>query len=182
MKSLFLSLAVLILSLSLFVSGCSKTSAGNEEGAVKIAFTALQQNDLAAFQAISITGSDFVLKAGNVNKYARKNSFIGGVQKKTEQDHAAMQFNLAREGWKGYIDFGDPAVECTGLGEVLWEGVVPHLNGVDIPAKVYSAKVKNQDGESENIPPYFQVVKWESVYRIMGLKFPHQNAEEAAAD
>jgi hypothetical protein len=91
-----------------------------------------------------------------------------------------MQFHLAREGWKDYIDYNDPDVKCIGLGNLLWEGEVSHLNGVNIPAKVYSAKIKNNNGEHDDIPPYFQVVKWGSVYKIMGLKFRHQNAEEAA--
>jgi hypothetical protein len=137
---------------------------------------------LAAFQKVSITGSDFVLKANKVSRFAEKNSYVGGIHKKNEQEHAAMQFRTAREGWEGYIDYDDPDTEFVGLGKLIWQGSVPHLNNTDIPAKIYSAKVKNKDGEHEDIPPYFQVVKWGSFYKIMGLKFPHQNAEEASGE
>ena len=181
MRCSFPSLLVLTLSCFPLLSGCGKIPARSEEGVMKEAFTALMNNDLAAFEEVSITGSDFVMRDGNENIFARKNSFVGGVQKKNEQEHAVMQFHVAREGWQGYIDYSDPDTKFVGVGKVIWEGDVPHLNGVEIPAVIYSAKIRNSVGEHDDIPPYFRVVKWGDYYRIMGLVFPHQDAGEAAA-
>ncbi len=170
--------AILCTSLLLCCVGCSTEP--SEEEAVSIAFEAIRNTDTDAFQAASITGSEYVLKDSGVKRMAQKKTFLGGVLKKEEQEHAIMQFHTAREGWHGYIDFDAPSTEFAGLGKLIWQGKVPHLNGVEIPAKIYSAKVKDKIGEHDDIPPYFQVVKWGSFYRIMGLKFPHQNAQEAA--
>jgi hypothetical protein len=168
------------------ILGCSSSTSTKEQPArpkksnnidklLEQAFAAIKSRDRAAYQALTITSADFVLKRMRIPKLKEKQGYVGSSAKPTELYQQYEQFNRAKnieEEFKEDMIYFDEDTYVS-AGKIVDHGVMPALNDVQIPYKTYTIKVKSGAGEvMDDLYPYFVIVQWGNQPRILKLLFP----------
>ncbi len=139
------------------------------------AFEAIKSRDRAAYQALTITSADFVLKRRRIPKLKEKQSYVGSSAKPEELYKQYEQFNRAKnieEEFKEDMIYFDEDTFIS-AGKIVDQGVMPTIGEVQIPYKTYTIKVKSGSGEvMDDLYPYFVIVQWGNSPRILKLIFP----------
>jgi hypothetical protein len=168
--------AFVILSAFIVVSvgtiGCTSRPT-TEEALLEQAFDAIKENDWEAYQKLTITYADFLLKAHKTSRVEEQMSYAGDVLKPEELQSQREQFDRAVAGGKGQIDFR--RTEFLGAGPVFLESMMELLTAEEkVPFKIYALKIAEggMQRETRDLFPRFTVVPWEGEYRIMRLEFP----------
>ena len=139
------------------------------------AFEAIKSRDRAAYQALTITSADFVLKRRRIPKLKEKQSYVGSSAKPEELYKQYEQFNRAKnieEEFKEDMIYFDEDTYVS-AGKIIDQGVMPTIGDVQIPYKIYTIKVKSSSGKvMDDLYPYFMIVQWGNQPRILKLLFP----------
>jgi hypothetical protein len=139
------------------------------------AFTAIKSQDRAAYQALTITSADFILKRRRIPTLKEKQSYVGSSLKPEELYKQLEQFKQAKnvpEEFKEEMIYFDEDTYVS-AGKIVDQGVMPTVGEVQIPYKIYTIKVKSQAGEMmDDLYPYFVIVQWGNQPRILKLLFP----------
>ncbi|HLF20715.1 MAG TPA: hypothetical protein VI704_07980 [Bacteroidota bacterium] len=141
-----------------------------EERLLEQAFDAIKNDDWDAYNSLTITFADFLLKAQNINMFNEKNSYAGGVLKPEQLRQQQEEFQIAVEGGPAFIDFRNS--DFVSSGNVVHSGSLEALDGPDIPYKIFSVRVNIAGSPSSFSYPRFMVVPWNKEFRIMKLEFP----------
>lgn len=158
------------------VAGCTSKT-GSEENVVKEAFEAIKEGDLQRYEKITITAADYLLKKQGVSVFKARQTYAGGVLRREERETQRKEFDMAKAGGPGRIDF--TGSELVGPGKRVEQGVLPYLEGVRIPYATYSVIIRTAEGkkiDTRNFYPLFMVAAWGDEYRMLGLVFPEKEA------
>ena len=153
---------------------CTSKPANSPEAAVSTAFKAIAKKDWAAYRAITITTADYELKANKINPFQAKDSFAGGVMKPREIEQLRAGFEKAVSAEHAdSISFTNARFKK--LGTMIESGSFD-TSGGKVGYEVYSVIMKQNGREvdSASMWPLFVVARWESQYRITGLRFPEK--------
>ncbi len=175
------SKAFIILStffiVSVVMASCSSRPT-TEEALLEQAFDAIKENDWEAYQKLTITYADFLLKAQKTSRAEEQMSYAGGVLKPEELQSQREQFDRAVAGGEGQIDFR--RTEFIGAGPVFLESTMELLTAEEkVPFKIYALKIAEggMQRETRDLFPRFTVVPWEGEYRVMRLEFPKTDSQ-----
>lgn len=160
----------------LFVVGGCASRSGTEERLLDQAFEAIQDKDWEAYNKLTITYADFLLKSQKTGRFEERMTYAGTVLKPEEQQSQREQFDRAAAGGEGQVDFQSSTFIAP--GSVILESRMELLEeGETVPFKIYSLKVRLDGNKTDTrqLSPHFTVVPWEGEYRLMRLEFPKED-------
>lgn len=160
----------------LLAAGCERRdSTATPEGVVRAAYQAIKANDWDAYEKLTVTTADFILKEYNAQSPVKQqSSYVGSQLKPEEQKRQREEFVRAAAGGAGQLDFRNGAF---GMAHLAASGDEQLLNGSVIPVAAYLVALEGQAAPSEE-PPGFVVVKWGSFYKILRLTYPDSGSED----
>jgi len=167
-----LVLICLGLIIGLGCGGSSKGSApgkADKEALIRKVFEAIARDDLAAFQRVTVTASDFGLEASTIGQSRASLSYTGASLRPAEIQKQKEQFAWAVAGGAGQIDFRN--TKFVGLGSLLNSGVEPALPQGSYAFEIYSINIEKygQPIDTKDLLPKFKIVKWKGEPRLLRL-------------
>jgi hypothetical protein len=161
--------------LEIFTCGCSRSNS-SEESLLENVFNALKDEDWEAFQKLTITYADFLLREQKINVFMEKQSYAGGVLKPEEMNKQRKQFEQTIRDKKNQINFKNTSFSS--LGSLINETSLELFSDENIFTKTYSLRIQINDQiiDSKNLFPTFTIVRWYEEYRLLNLNFPKELA------
>jgi hypothetical protein len=159
----------------LFAAGGCTSRPDTEERLLEKAFEAIQEKDWEAYNKLTVTYADFLLKSQKTGRFEERLTYARNVLRPEEQQSQREQFDRAAAGGEGQIDFQRSRFVAT--GSVILESRMELLDENEtVPFKIYSLKVRVGGNESDTrlLSPHFTAVPWEAEYRLMRLEFPRE--------
>ena len=155
-----------------FLLAVAHVPISSEEGLLENVFNALKDEDWEAFQKLTITYADFLLRKQKINAFMEQQSYAGGVLKPEEMNKQRKQFEQTIRDKKNQIDFKNASF--ISLGSLINESSLELLvSDENIFTKTYSLiiQINDQIIDSKNLFPTFTIVRWYEEYRLLNLNF-----------
>lgn len=146
------------------LSACGPLPGNTPESTAQFLCDALVDNDAENYQRYTVTSADFILRdEGLTSPFKQQMSYAGKVLKPEEIARQQEEFRRA-------------AGQLSGLScrDVQSRGSESRerLDGGMIEVSLFAAVTKQGPLEA----PLFEIVRWGSEYRLLGLQFPDEKA------